>query len=102
MAIRVVFRLVADHCQHRQKLPTRRQLFHPRHGMAIVIDASVGLKWLLAEDDSYIAQALAVSNEELLAPDSWLNEACNILWLQVRRNVFTASEAEEGLGLLRA
>ncbi|MBV8458069.1 MAG: type II toxin-antitoxin system VapC family toxin, partial [Acetobacteraceae bacterium] len=70
--------------------------------MALVIDASVGLKWLLAEDDSYIAQALAVSNEELLAPDFWLNEACNIMWLQVRRNVFTASEAEEGLALLRA
>ncbi|MBV8455664.1 MAG: type II toxin-antitoxin system VapC family toxin, partial [Acetobacteraceae bacterium] len=59
-------------------------------------------EWLLAEDESYIAQALAASYEELLAPDFWLNEACNILWLQVRRNVFTASEAEEGLGLLRA
>ena len=69
--------------------------------MALVIDASVGLKWVLQEDDSDLAQALAVS-EELLAPDFWLNEACNVLWLQVRKRVFTPEEAREGLSLLRA
>ncbi len=67
-----------------------------------MIDASVGLKWLLAEHDSAVAEALAVSEEELLVPDFWLNEACNVLWLQVRRNVFSAAEAQEGLALLRA
>jgi len=70
--------------------------------MALVIDASVGLKWVLAEADSAAAQALAASEEELLAPDFWLNEACNVLWLQVRRNVLTPAEAREGLMLLRA
>ncbi|MBV8092200.1 MAG: type II toxin-antitoxin system VapC family toxin [Acetobacteraceae bacterium] len=70
--------------------------------MALVIDASVGLKWVLAEPDSAVAQALAASDEELVAPDFWLNEACNVLWLQVRRNVLTPAEAQEGLMLLRA
>jgi predicted nucleic acid-binding protein len=35
-------------------------------------------------------------------PDFWLNEACNVLWLQVRKRVFTPDEAREGLALLRS
>ena len=70
--------------------------------MALVVDASVGLKWVLAEEDSAVAQALAISDAELLVPDFWLNEACNVLWLQVRRNVLTPAEAREGLALLHA
>jgi predicted nucleic acid-binding protein len=69
--------------------------------MALVVDASVGLKWVLAEEDSAVAQALAISDAELLVPDFWLNEACNVLWLQVRRKLFTPEEAREGLALLR-
>ncbi len=70
--------------------------------MPLVIDASVGLKWVLQEPDSHLARALAVSNETLLVPDFWLNEACNVLWLQVRKNLFTPAEAREGFALLRA
>jgi predicted nucleic acid-binding protein len=70
--------------------------------MTLVVDASVALKWVLNEPDSYLAQALAEGEEELLVPDFWLNEACNVLWLQVRKRVFTPDEAREGLGLLRA
>jgi predicted nucleic acid-binding protein len=70
--------------------------------VALVIDASVGLKWVLQEPDSHLALALAVSDETLLVPDFWLNEACNVLWLQVRKNLFTPAEAHEGLALLRA
>lgn len=70
--------------------------------MALVIDVSVGLKWVLQEDDSHIARALAVSGQDLLVPDFWLNEACNVLWLQVRKKMFTPNEAQEGLMLLRA
>jgi predicted nucleic acid-binding protein len=32
----------------------------------------------------------------------WLHEACNVLWLQVRRKLFTPKEAREALALLRA
>lgn len=70
--------------------------------MTLVVDASVALKWVLAEPDSHLAQALAEGEEELLVPDFWLNEACNVLWLQVRKQVFTPDEAREGLALLRA
>ena len=69
--------------------------------MGLVVDASVGLKWVLQEPDSHFAEALAHSGERLLAPDFWLNEATNVLWLQVRRKVFTPDEAREGLALLR-
>ena len=70
--------------------------------MTLVVDASVGLKWILDEPDSELAQALAEGGEELLVPDFWLNEACNICWLQVRKGKWTADEAREGLALLRA
>jgi predicted nucleic acid-binding protein len=67
-----------------------------------VVDASVGLKWVLQEADSPLAERLARSDVDLLVPDFWLNEACNVLWLQVRRKLFTPNEAREALALLRA
>ena len=70
--------------------------------MALVVDASVGLKWVLPERDSHVAQALAIGGEELLMPDFWLGEATNVLWLQVRKGILTPDEAREGLILLRA
>jgi predicted nucleic acid-binding protein len=57
---------------------------------------------VLHEADSHIAQALAASEEELLVPDFWLSEACDVLWMQVRRGIFSPDEAREGLALLRA
>jgi predicted nucleic acid-binding protein len=70
--------------------------------LALVVDASVGLKWVLDEPDSHLAQALATGSEELLLPDFWLGEATNVLWLQVRKRVLTPEEAREGLALLQA
>ena len=70
--------------------------------MALVIDASVALKWVLPERDSNLAKALIKADEELLMPDSWLNEACNICWLQVRKGKWTSDEAREALALIRA
>jgi predicted nucleic acid-binding protein len=70
--------------------------------LALVVDASVGLKWVLQEPDSHFAEALARSGEDLLAPDFWLNEATNVLWVQVHKKKFTSDEAREGLALLRA
>ena len=69
--------------------------------MALVVDASVALKWVLDEPYSHLAQALAEGDETLLMPDFWLNEACNVLWLQVRKRIFSPDEAREGLALLR-
>ena len=70
--------------------------------MALVVDASVGLKWVLQEPDSHLAEALVRIEPDLLVPDFWLNEATSVLWLQVRRKLFTPDEAREGLALLRA
>lgn len=47
--------------------------------MTLVVDASVGLKWVLDEPDSPAAKRLSRSGETLLVPDFWLNEACNVL-----------------------
>ncbi len=57
---------------------------------------------MLQELDSPLADALACSGEDLLVPDFWLNEATNVLWLQVRRKLLTPDEAREGLALLQA
>ncbi|MGH7066372.1 MAG: type II toxin-antitoxin system VapC family toxin [Acetobacteraceae bacterium] len=70
--------------------------------MALVVDASVALKWVLKEPDSPLAEALLRTEPDLLVPDFWLNEATNVLWLQVRRKLFAPGEAREGLALLRA
>ena len=70
--------------------------------MTLVVDASVGLKWVLQEADSRLAERLARSEVDLLVPDFWLHEACNVLWLRVRRKLFTPNEAREALALLRA
>lgn len=70
--------------------------------MALVVDASVALKWVLPEPDSHLAQALAEGEEELLLPDFWLNEATNVCWLQARKGKWSAEEAREALELLRA
>jgi len=48
-----------------------------------------------------VAECLARSEADLLVPDFWLNEACNVLWLQVRRKLFTPEEARDALALLR-
>jgi predicted nucleic acid-binding protein len=69
--------------------------------VALVVDASVGLKWVLQEPDSPLAECVARSEADLLVPDFWLNEACNVLWLQVRRKLFTPEEARDALALLR-
>ncbi len=57
---------------------------------------------MLQEPDSHLADALACSGADLLVPDFWLNEATNVLWLQVRRRLLTPDEAREGLALLQA
>jgi len=69
--------------------------------LALVVDASVGLKWVLQEPDSHLADALVRTEADLLVPDFWLGDATNVLWLQVRRRLLTPDEAREALALLR-
>jgi predicted nucleic acid-binding protein len=46
-------------------------------------------------------EALVRIDPNLLIPDFSLNEVTNVLWLQVRRKLFSPEEAREGLSLLR-
>lgn len=56
---------------------------------------------MLQEPDSEVAERLALGRSDLLVPDFWLNEATNVLWLQVHRRLLSPAEAREGLELLK-
>ena len=68
---------------------------------AAVVDASVGVKWVVNEADSDLARSL--SETSLHAPDLFLIECANILWKKVRLRDLTRRNAAERLDtLLRA
>jgi predicted nucleic acid-binding protein len=48
----------------------------------IVIDASVAVKWVIDEPES--EAAVALRDQELIAPALWLAEAANSLWRHAR------------------
>lgn len=66
--------------------------------MTLVIDASVALKWVLAESGQDAADALL--DQDLIAPSLWLLEAANALWRRNLRGELSAGEAEERLSEL--
>ncbi len=66
--------------------------------MTLVVDASVALKWVLAEPGQDAADALL--DEDLIAPSLWLLEAANALWRRNLRGELSAGEAEERLSEL--
>ena len=51
----------------------------------LVIDASVAIKWLVHEDDSWMAVQLRDAGQALYAPYLLASEIANILWKKVRR-----------------
>lgn len=61
----------------------------------VVVDASVALKWVLAEDGSETAEALL--ELELLAPDFLLIECGNAIWSRMRTGHISAAEAHAAL-----
>ena len=65
-----------------------------------VVDASVAVKWVVAEADSDAATRLA--RHDLLAPELMLIEAGNALWSKARRGELSDTEAEERLEALVA
>lgn len=52
--------------------------------MRLVVDASVAVKRLIAEDDSSIARELAAGEEDLHAPRLMASEIANALWRKAR------------------
>jgi predicted nucleic acid-binding protein len=57
----------------------------------IVIDASVAVKWVLDEPGSEAAVALC--DQELIAPVLWLAEVANALWRRARIGEITNDQA---------
>lgn len=51
--------------------------------MALVVDASVAVKWLVVEEDSADARSL-LDDEELHAPRLLVSEVANAIWRKVR------------------
>ena len=69
--------------------------------MKWVVDASVAAKWLVPEVDS--ALAVALLDDELLAPDLLFAEVANILWKkQFRAEVASAAASAAARWLLLA
>jgi len=66
---------------------------------AIIVDASVALKWVLDEEDSPLARALA--ERAMAAPDLLWSECANGLWRWVRMGALPAPVAHERFAALR-
>jgi predicted nucleic acid-binding protein len=65
----------------------------------LVVDASVALKWVVEEEGSDAAAALA--SQPLAAPTLLLEECANALWVKLRRGELTPSETVERWRALR-
>ena len=68
--------------------------------MRFVVDASVAVKWLVAEEDADIADRLAAGGEELHAPRLMASEAANALWRKARAGQIKRAEAGAAMALL--
>jgi predicted nucleic acid-binding protein len=66
---------------------------------AAIVDASVGVKWVVDETDTGLARSLATCR--LQAPDLFPIECANILWKKVRIRDLTRRDALDYLDLLR-
>ncbi len=61
--------------------------------MRLVVDASVAVKWLVAENGSDVARALAAGDDDLYAPRLMACEVANALWRKARLGEIGRSEA---------
>ncbi len=60
--------------------------------MTLVVDASVALKWFVAEADSALALAVLASDEILISPDLVVAELCNAAWRLWRKQEMTLDQ----------
>lgn len=65
----------------------------------VVVDASVGVKWVIDEPGSDAAAAL-LDGHELHVPDLFLVETANALWAQSRRGAIGVDAAETAIASL--
>ena len=60
--------------------------------MTLVVDASVAMKWFVAEPGSAAALNLLTSGEDLIAPDVIIAELCNAAWRLWRQGEMTGEQ----------
>ena len=60
--------------------------------MCLVVDASVAVRWLVAEEDMDVAARLPAGSDDLHAPRLMASELANALWRRAR-----TGEIERGL-----
>lgn len=65
--------------------------------MTLVVDASVAVKWYLAEQGSEAARALVEQEDFLFAPDLLYPELANVLWKRRRKGEIEAEQARAAL-----
>ncbi len=68
--------------------------------MNLVVDASVAIKWLVAEAGHEHAANLLLKFPSLRAPDLVAIEVANVLWKKVRKCEITAKQADTALASL--
>jgi predicted nucleic acid-binding protein len=69
--------------------------------MALIVDASVAIKWFIDEPGSEVARRLWDDEPDLLAPDLIVPEVCNAAWRKVRLGQSDAAQAKEIAARLR-
>lgn len=62
--------------------------------MTFVIDASVAVKWFIAEEESDKAAQLLTSSQQLIAPDFVIVEVCNAAWKLHRSGRIGAAQVD--------
>lgn len=63
--------------------------------MALIVDASVAIKWFIDEPGSGVARRLWQEEPDLLAPDLIVPEVCNAAWRKVKRGESDPAQAKE-------
>lgn len=63
--------------------------------MALIVDASVAIKWFIDEPGSDTARRLWQEEPNLLAPDLIVPEVCNAAWRKVRLGQSDPAQARE-------
>jgi predicted nucleic acid-binding protein len=62
--------------------------------MALIVDASVAIKWFIDEPGSDVARRLWRDEPDLLAPDLIVAEVCNAAWRKVRLGQSNSAQAK--------
>ncbi len=68
--------------------------------MIFVVDASIVVKWFVAEDGHSLTLSLLEHGLSAIAPDLIFSETANVLWKKLRRGEVTSEQAERACGAL--